>query len=307
MCKHLSDAQVHGIVQKSQVARKPHDLGQRPCCALHAPLPMPARTNMLLPCAVEEHDEELGVPAIRVSCPGPFEAAREGILAVSCTAEPRPRVFWLLTRRRARTKGTCAVSPAKGMAAANQGHRVHVMEIHTPEGVAYIEGAQCRIGVGPPETIHVFMHGTFRVQVNEAHCGTAKGPLARAIDSARRHSRLLFTRTKHVALKSILRVDPSCTILCHGTTHCVDRGGASQHEKVAPTESITILLFDRPEQGTCLVKVRVILPTTFWFKPLPPSCTSSTTISFAIGARAMPRKTDEEGAVVTPVRGPARL
>ena len=82
---------------------------------------------------------------------------------------------------------------------------------------------------------------------------------------------------------------------------------AGENQQVGPRDLSTVLLFDRPKQPACLVKIRVVGPAVEGGKSLSTGTAAASAVGDAIRAGGMPRHPDEERPVVAIVGRPPVL
>jgi hypothetical protein len=90
-------------------------------------------------------------------------------------------------------------------------------------------------------------------------------------------------------------------------THRFQGDVASKDHQVGPRNLPTVFLLDRPKQPACLVEVHIVGPAVDGSKALVAGPCAPAAIAYAVGARAVPRHSDEERPVVAEVRRPPVL
>ena len=89
--------------------------------------------------------------------------------------------------------------------------------------------------------------------------------------------------------------------------HGLHGDGAGENQQVGPGDLATVILLDRPEQSVRLVQVCVIGPAVERRQALQTTVGATPAVDGAIGARTVPRHTNEKRPVVTEVRRPPVL
>jgi len=90
-------------------------------------------------------------------------------------------------------------------------------------------------------------------------------------------------------------------------THRFQGDVAGENHEVGPGNFPAVLLLDRPDQSPCLVEVRIVGPTVEGCEALVAVASTTAAVADAVGAGAVPRHADEQGAVVAEVRWPPVL
>mmetsp|Transcript_172261 Transcript_172261/g.552227 ORF Transcript_172261/g.552227 Transcript_172261/m.552227 type:complete len:271 (+) Transcript_172261:865-1677(+) len=190
------------------------------------------------------------------------------------------------------------------MAATDERHRLPVVHAHAAESIADVQGAVCGARVRLPDARRYLHDGTFGVQVDQANGRAAQGLLALTLRRTGSHQLLLLGGAQVQAGGAVGIVDAAHAELRHRSAHALDRGTAGGDEQISPAEPISVLFLDWPQQGACMVEVRIVLPVLLRRETLPPASAAPAAVRAAEGARAMPSEPDEERAVVAVVRWP---
>mmetsp|Transcript_122567 Transcript_122567/g.357927 ORF Transcript_122567/g.357927 Transcript_122567/m.357927 type:complete len:280 (-) Transcript_122567:236-1075(-) len=274
---------------------------------LDPPLPVATWTKVLLPSAAQQHTEKLVVPLAGVCCPWPFHAAGEGVLALASATLADPGMRGILRRWLPWAQRACAMCFAERVATSDECDCLAVVHAHPAKGISDVMRTACRIGVRRPLAIITEDNRSFGVEVDQPHSGAAEGLRAQAVHLARGQLLLLWAGAQIQAIRAIGRVQTPCAIFGDGATHALDGCSSRESEEVTPAQAVPVLLLDRPEEGPCLVQVRVIGPAPLRFKALAAAGAAPMAVRVAVGARAVPGQADEEGAIVAIVRRPAVL
>ena len=89
--------------------------------------------------------------------------------------------------------------------------------------------------------------------------------------------------------------------------HRLERAIAGEHEQIGPGDFLAVFLFDRPKQPAGLVEIGVVGPTVERRKTQLTRSRPTAAVTGAIGARTVPRHTDEERPVMPEIRRPPLL
>ena len=87
-------------------------------------------------------------------------------------------------------------------------------------------------------------------------------------------------------------------------THGFKGAIASEHHEVSPGNGAAVFLLDRPQEAAGLVEVAVIGPAVQRRETQGSSTRTTAAIAGAIGASAVPRHPDEEGAIMAVIGWP---
>ena len=93
----------------------------------------------------------------------------------------------------------------------------------------------------------------------------------------------------------------------HGAAHGLNGDLTGEDQQVRPTDGVTVLLLDRPEQTSGLVEVAVVGPAVEGGKALSPSTATAATVAGSVGTSSVPGHADEERPVMAVVGGPPIL
>ncbi len=271
--------------------------------ALGFPLVGAGRALGQLPFEAEKDPKEVVAPLCGRVGPGDFRASADRIGAFARAKAALPAEALFLDRGRfglgADMFGiTGPVGLAERMAAGDEGHRLFVVHRHASEDLADIarRGYRVRIAVG-----------TFRVHIDEAHlnCGQrifefpvtgvalvskpfALGP---PVDVLFRFPDILTPAGKTKGLE----------------THRLESDIAGEDHQIGPGNLPAVFLLDRPEQPARLVEVHIIGPAIQGRKALTAVTRAPAAVADAVGAGAVPRHPDQQGAVMAEVGRPPVL
>ena len=187
---------------------------------------------------------------------------------------------------------------AEGVATRDKGNGLLHRHPHAREGIPHFwtRGHRIRVAVG-----------TLRVDINQPHLNRRQGLIKRILTAVALISEPLgFLAPEHI-LFGLPDVGAAAGKSEGAKPHGFQRHIAAEDDQVSPRNGIAILLLQWPEQAPCLVEVGVVWPAVERRKALIAMTGATTTVGAAIGASAMPGQTNEQTAVVTPVRWPPVL
>jgi len=110
-----------------------------------------------------------------------------------------------------------------------------------------------------------------------------------------------------LAPKTVRIVNPSETGSKERGVHGFKGSVASENYEISPRESKAVLLFDRLQQFSRFVEVRVVVPGSFRVETLPASIWASPPVTRAVASRVMPSKPNEKWRVISVIRRPEVL
>ena len=189
---------------------------------------------------------------------------------------------------------------AHGVASCSQGHRFFVVHGHALEGQAYVLRGEQWIRLAK---------NTFRVHINQAHLHGSQRVFERLTVST-----VVACRTQPFFFRSpmdvFLGLPNVFTAKCKAKgfePHGFVRDIARQHDQVSPTQAIAVFLFDGPKQATSFVKVGVVRPRVERRKALIARACAASAIGNPVSTCGMPRHSNHQTAVMTPVSRPPVL
>ena len=189
------------------------------------------------------------------------------------------------------------VGLAEGVSPRDEGDGLLVVHGHAGEGLADIARGCERIR-------HAI--GALGVDVDEAHLHRAEWILKHAVTGVAHISKPLLL-TAPVGLVGLPHISTTATESEGLKAHALHRHIAGENKQIGPGQLRAVLGLDRPQQATSLVEVDVVGPAVERGEALQTLTTAATAVTDAVGARAVPRHADEEGAVVAVVGRPPFL
>ncbi len=187
---------------------------------------------------------------------------------------------------------------AERVTTSDQSDRFFIVHRHAAERFANINRSGERIG---------FAVGAFWIDIDQTHLNGGQRIFQFAFAGVATITQPFAFRTPENIFLWFPNVGSSTSETEGLKAHRFKCDVAGQHHQVGPRKLLAILLLDRPQQTTCLVKVSVIGPTVQRRETLCPIAGPTTTVRNAIGTGAVPRHTNEQGAVVAVVRWPPVL
>ena len=280
-------------------------IGHRVCRRAPGGLPLrrAGRTGRQLPLVAKEGVEVAVVPRDRCGGPGTFEPRGDRVVAVAGAEGVLPAEAHLLEGGRlglwthVGIRGCGTVTLAERVSAGDERDGLHVIHGHAPERLADVARRGQWVG---------YAVGTLGVDVDEAHLHCAERILEHAVTGVAIVRQPLLLRAP-VGLVGLPHVGATATEAEGLEAHALERGIAGQDEEIRPRELAAVLRLDRPQQAAGLVEVGVVRPAVERREALQALAGAAATIAHAVGAGAVPRHADEEGAVVAVVRGPPLL
>ena len=257
----------------------------------------------LLPLVSEQVVEVAVIPLGRVAGPRAFQACGERVDALAGAGAVLPAQPLLLDARafglradQFRLAGAMAL--AERVTADDQRDGFLIVHGHPAEGLANVPAGGDRVGIAV---------GPFRIHVDQAHLD---GP-----------QRILQVPVAGIAL--VVEPDVLGTPVDvefglpdirapAGETECLEShrfqsAVAGQDHEIGPGDFSAVLLLDRPQQHARLVQVAVIGPAVDGREALVTGPAPAAAVADPVGARTVPRHSDEQRAVVTVVRRPPVL
>ncbi len=270
---------------------------------LRPPLLRPGGALGELPVVLEEVLEEAVVPPRRVVGPRALEAAGDGVRPLAGAVLVLPAEALLLEGGALRLGAHVAlgvrgaVRLAEGVAADDERHRLLVVHGHAGEGLSDVARGGQRVGLAA---------GALGVHVDQAHLHGAQGPgeLAIAAVALVPEPGVLGAPEEVLGLPHVGASEAEAEGL---EAHRLHGHVAGEHHQVGPRDLLAVLLLERPQQPARLVEVGVVGPAVEGREALLPFAAAAAPVGGAVGARRVPGEADEEGAVVTVVRGPPVL
>ena len=193
--------------------------------------------------------------------------------------------------------GGRTVTLTEGVASGDERDGLHVIHGHAPERLADVACRGQRVGDAV---------GALGVDVDEAHLHRAKRVLEHAITGVAVVGEPLLLGAP-VGLVGLPHVGAAAAEAEGVKAHALERDVAREDEEIGPRELAAVLGLDRPQQAARLVEIGVVGPAVERREALQALAAATATIARAVGARAVPRHTDEERAVVAVVGGPPLL
>ncbi len=267
------------------------------------PLLRAGRAVRELPLVPEQGVEVGVVPLDRSAGPGPLDAAGGGVDALAGAERVLPAQAQLLDgcalglgadeRRVARTVGL-----AEGVPAGDESDGLLVVHRHPGEGLTNVASRGEWVGVAVRP---------FRVHVDEPHLHRAERVQQFAVAAVALIAEPGGLRAPVDVLFGLEHVDAATGEAEGLEAHRLQRDVAGEHHQVGPGELAPVLLLDRQQQRACLVEVAVVGPAVERGEALRAVARATATVFDAVGAGAVPRHANEEGAVVTVVGRPPVL
>ena len=258
------------------------------------------------PCifVLEEHVKVAVVPLDWVGSPCTFDTTGNGVSANArlVVARPAKSLFFegcTLRFRAFVVFRTSTVCLSEGVTACCEGNGFFVVHGHA---------AKCFTNVLSTEKWVWVCVWTLWVNVDEPHLNCSKRVL-----------KILASVAVSVVSKPLIFATPIDVIfrvpdVRSATTETEDRAAhgfdsdlAGKDEQVSPTDGITILLLDWPQQASSLVEVSVVRPAVERCKSLCTSSATASTVAGSVGSGSVPGHSNEEWTVVTIVSRPPIL
>ena len=267
---------------------------------LGQPLPCPGWAFHQFPFVAEESVEVAHVPFRGVRFPSTFNSAAGGIHADTRAEFVSPAQAHLLHRGAfgfATDEFGVArpVTFSKGVAACDESHCFLVVHGHAGESFADIACGGDGIG---------FSVRALGVHIDQSHLDGAEGlfqlPIARVALVAQPGG----FRTPVDIVFRFPDVFATATEAEGFEAHRFEGAVASENEEIGPGELVAVLFLNGPKEAAGLVQVDVIGPAVERGEALVSGSGTSASVERAVGAGAVPGHPDEEGAVVSPIRGP---
>src|ERR1700742_3766646 len=99
-------------------------------------------------------------------------------------------------------------------------------------------------------------------------------------------------------------IPPACRESEGLESHGLEGHVAGEDHEIAPGDLLAVLLFDRPQQTTRLIETDIVRPTVERLEALVRAVSTAASVERAVGARAVPSHTDEEGTIVAVISRP---
>ncbi len=147
---------------------------------------------------------------------------------------------------------------------------------------------------------------SFRIDVDEAHlhCGERVLEVTVAAVALVAEPGFFGAPVGLVRLPGVLTAAGEAECL---EAHRLQRAVAGEDHQVGPRDLAAVLLLDRPQQPACLVEVGVVGPAVERREALHAGAAAAAAVVDAVGAGAVPRHADEQGAIVAVVGRPPVL
>src|SRR5579872_747869 len=249
------------------------------CAIFRCPLMRAGRTLCQLPFVLKQVGKEIVAPLRWRRGPSDFQAATDGVSAKTFAKFILPSetlildvgAFWFVAHILSGNGG--AVRLAEGVTTGNECDGFLVIHRHASEGFSDIPRRSDGIGLSiRPFRVHIdqsHLHGTERI----LQLPITAIALVRQPRTLRSPINFLFglphvgaTATKTEGLKA----------------HRLEGDVAGENHEVGPRDFASVLLFDRPEQPTCLVQVHVVRPAIKWCEALLPSSGTAAAVADAV-------------------------
>ena len=265
-------------------------------------LPLAGRALDQFPFVAIEVLEKAMVPGRRIVGPGAFDTAGDRVRghARAVTAVPAdPLVLdagtlWICSDVSFRAS---AVRFAERVSANNQRDRLFIVHRHAHEGAADVLGGPGRVGLAT---------GTFGVDVDQAHVVGAELLVEHAVAVMSFVSQPLLLNAP-VSFVCFPRVWTAKSKAERLEAHRFKCAVAREDQEIGPGQLLAVLLLDRPEQASRLVKVGVVGPTVERGEALLSDAAAAATVADSVGAGRVPGHANEERTIVTVVRRPPVL
>ncbi len=299
---------------------------------LRPPLIRPRRALGQFPFETEQVFQKMVAPLGRCLGPGHFQAAGDGVSALTGAKTVLPAEALLLDISGFRfspdiVRRPCTVGFAEGVTASDQRHGLFVIHGHATEGFTDIQRRLDRVRIALR---------SFRVDVDQAHLHGGKGvfqiaPMLGAAfliavlirfgdqsSIARFLHHFVFAiagvATQPLAFRAPIHVfiwRPDVRTAARETegfkTHALQGDVTGENNQVGPGNFTTVLLLDRPQQTAGLVQADVVRPTVEGRETLLARARATTTVTCAVGTGTVPGHAYEERAIVPKIRWPPVL
>mmetsp|Transcript_4536 Transcript_4536/g.10905 ORF Transcript_4536/g.10905 Transcript_4536/m.10905 type:complete len:217 (-) Transcript_4536:206-856(-) len=175
--------------------------------------------------------------------------------------------------------------------------------------------AECRANVTSSIQSVAIAIRPFWIYIDQTHLDCAK----RLLQVSRRTTTTSLFRSMSLIRQPFLLGTPVDLIVGRvrvSPTECESKGTkahalegyvAGQDHEIGPRDLLPVLLLDGPEQPPRLVEVGVVGPRVERREAQGTGAGTAPTVDGAVGAGGMPRHANEEGAIVSVVRGPPVL
>ena len=187
---------------------------------------------------------------------------------------------------------------AERVAAGDQRDRLLVVHRHPAERLADVAGRGQRVGLAV---------GALGVDVDQAHLDGGERLLELAVAAVALVAQPGLLGTPVDVLVGLPDVGAATAEAEGLEAHRLQRDVAGQDHQVGPRQLLAVLLLDRPQQAAGLVEVAVVGPAVERREALLPGARAAAAVADPVGAGAVPRHPDHEGAVVAEVGGPPVL
>ena len=272
------------------------------------PLVCASRALGQLPVVTEQQVEITHVEFGRVGGPGALDAGSNGIggLALHVGIDPAEALILYVCGFRLwpkRIRIAVTVRFTHGVATGGQCSGFFVVHGHTGEGFANLLAGLERIGIA------VY---PLRVHVNQAHLNRGQRVfhgvwLVYALVAAVRGRQPLFLCAPVDVFLGVPNVLTAVGEAKGFKAHGLIGNVTGKDKQVGPAYLVAILFLDRPQQAASLIKVAVIGPGIQRSKTLVAGATATTAVGQPVGARRVPRHTNHQTAIVTPICRPPIL
>ena len=245
--------------------------------------------------------EEVVAPLGRRLRPDHFQTGGDRVGARAAAVAVRPAESLRFNRRRFRLCANVAghrgtVGFAQRMTAGDQRDDLFIIHCHIAEGRANRGGGGERVAAGV---------GAFRVDVNQPHFCRANGLLIQAFRMTMGQPFGFITPVNvQIRFPYVFTTGPEAK---GAETGVFQRHVACQHIEVGPGDFLPVLLFYRPQQATGFVEADVIRPGIERCETLLAAARAAAPVNGTIGTGAVPRHTNKQPNIATPVRWPPLL